>query len=385
MNLDLPPLDAGNSLPSSSQQAFTPIVNSHDRDPEFLPSSDAVDLTEIHAAARLRRSNPRKGFAKITDTQIEIRNRDLLAQSATYLTRMREAAAIRLAHRLPAQSRRNAEYWILKIGLFGAGLPLPCAIRSDLAGPFSGEQLFESITGSKLEDGLFQAGKRRMEAQQQDQDGSDEAGRRVRSREELQPSSMSLADMMNLDDYEDLPRMDDGFDPNDMERLRAGDSIGEAHDLEDISSAMPWNISASLRSRRASSVIQGSAVRGSRIRVSASPVVGIPAPLEELPTRKPLNSLEPFADEHLDKHAQNFLDHVRDAVRAKYFPATSIEELEDDMLLGNRIAFGEVFDASRMSKRVASQAFLHALTLGTKNVLNAIQEEAYGEIFISLL
>lgn len=92
--------------------------------------------------------------------------------------------------------------------------------------------------------------------------------------------------------------------------------------------------------------------------------------------------------ETLSGESGNFLTFVIDAIRGKGNHAQDLQttgaQQDDEDSTCNEISFDELFPPMENSKVVASQAFIMALTLGTKGLLDLRQEEHLGCITMSL-
>ncbi|TAQ89863.1 hypothetical protein B7494_g1836 [Chlorociboria aeruginascens] len=212
------------------------------------------------------------------------------------------------------------------------------------------------------------------------------------------------------------------------------------------SSAMPWNVSASLHShqRGASSSAKGpgfgSQLRGSaRRHPSASPLIGrgsnLPGDLERFnqsqdnapvmfgrddeedddvilrrgASRVPMSGSQTAQEfelygpaaavdtqtagasqwvrEALDKESNNFLEFVRNTINEK--TADELVDEEEEKF----VTFEELFNPDKNSRIVAAQAFHHVLTMATKNKIWVEQDvgsdepdlmEAFGEMRIGV-
>ncbi|KAK4999146.1 R8 protein, partial [Cryomyces antarcticus] len=216
---------------------------------------------------------------------MELRNGDLARWNTEYLRNMTEASKLKWHHKAPAIAKRNAEFWVSGRGIGNVGSGLG---RSGLKTPlymFCGPRLLELLTGVSQS-----AAGQKHGREDEDDHQTDDSGRRVRPRVE-DGDQVGRGDVGMLDD--DMPMLDDG--------IELGRDAPSA--LDDMSSAMPWNISAS---RRGSSIPRTGVLglsasagglssiggplgslsrRGSRL-VSASPLLGRgrSSDLEELPS-----------------------------------------------------------------------------------------------------
>lgn len=388
---DLPPAAAGD--PSSDHYRHR--------------SSSVLESSDTAVAPQRRRRDPKVIKA---DSKIELRSRELLAMNNDYLINMTNDLARSQALRASQQAKKNADYWLLGRGLGDVGSGLGHAkAKGPLADMFSGASLYQWITGSQPDI----AGQKR-ESDLEDTTDS-ERQKRPRLDEEDQVGRAGPADE---------GMMDDGyvFQGDDTELAR-----DQPEALEDIHSAMPWNILSSVRAssiNRAQAGIlggPGSAAgslsrRGSRM-VSASPLVGRgrPSVLEGLGDPDPtsdaamLHSMGAgdFLDEDferygpgagvdtqtaaqsswqkaaLDKESNNFYDFIENAIEEKRQAAGALDFPGYEGV--EEVGFEELLSPNENSIVVAAQGLLHVLTLATKNLICVKQEQHYGDIRMSLM
>src|ERR1700760_2899406 len=228
--------DATSSTSQIQQSSSTSFVVSHE--------------SEEMVAVPLRRTRVPKSIP--ADTTLELRNRNMIEQNHKYIENMRLQQKEHLLRLLSRQAKRNADYFILGRGINSSGK----FVFSHTVNPlsmFCGNRLYEWATGKQLP---LSNPKRGLE-------DLDIEPRRVRARQD--DFEFGRAD--EPDDYNFTALPDDEVE---LPRERAVD-------LTDISSVMPWNISASLRGSSAyrvgSALLPSSATRRSRL-VSASPLHG---------------------------------------------------------------------------------------------------------------
>jgi hypothetical protein len=230
-------------------------------------------------------------------------------------------------------------------------------------------------------------------------------GRRVRQRLEDDGPLFQDGDEIIMRDFDELEVGREGQEP-----------------LEDIPSAMPWNVSASIRgssvARAAASIagLPGSTAgsltrRGSRM-VSASPLVGR-GPLNgaagdpSSPGPAPFNDYGQAIDEEfielygaaagvdtqigaesqwqkdvLDRESNNFLDFIGNAINDKRVAADADTFGSDEIA---DVDFEELLPLESNSRTVAAQALLHVLTLGTKHLIRATQKEPFSAIALQVI
>lgn len=381
---DLPPAAAGD--PSSDHSRHR--------------SSSVLESSETAAAPQRRRRDPKVIKA---DSKIELRSRELLAMNNDYLVNMTNDLSRSYALRATQQAKKNADYWLLGRGLGDVGSGLGHAkSKGPLADMFSGASLYQWITGSQPE----VAGQKR----ESDPEETTDSERQKRPR-------LDEEDQVGRGEPADMGMMDDGyiFQGDDTELARDQPSA-----LEDIHSAMPWNILSSIRGssvNRAQAGIAGSAAgslsrRGSRM-VSASPLIGRGRPTTttlEDPTSDAalLHSMgagdfldvdedferygpgagvdtqtaaqSSWQKAALDKESNNFFAFIENAIEGRRggLDVGTDEGVEE-------VGFEELLRPEGNSIVVAAQGLLHVLTLATKNLIRVKQDKHYGDILMSLM
>lgn len=411
--LDLLP-DA-EALPSAQDRPIS--ASSHlVAEEEDLESSSVVQ-------APMRRQPKRRTIP--VDQNMELRNADLASWMHDYVSNMHEAGKHGQALRMAAQAKKNAEYWVLGLGIGGVGA-IPG--NTDLASPldmFRGDALLFSLGIDRSA-----AKKKRGRKDVDKEAGATEEGRRVRQRSEDDERGRGDVDMEDgapviIEEEEDveLPR-EAGLD---MESR--------------LSPTLPWNITASVRdsslapsARRAlgfggsatsaggqgSIGVAGSLGRRSRM-VSASPLQG----------RGPPGNLAPLASSeagddvgdtlagmggnisvsshgnfelygaaaHVDtqtandsqfartafaKEMENFGMFIFDRLREKEEAAAVAEGIETEGVAHHEIMFEDALPPETTTKIVAAQGFMHLLSLATHGRVAARQTEPFGDIGMSL-
>jgi meiotic recombination protein REC8 len=401
MDMNLPIIDDGYDLPLAAAG-----LSSDQYQPQEMRSSSVLESSSSAVAPQHRK----RGLKVIkTDSKIELRSRELLAMNTNYLVNMTNDQARTHTLRASQQAKKNADYWLLGRGLGDVGSGIGNSkTKGPLADIFSGASLYQWITGTQLE----VAGQKRESELEEPTDT--ERQKRPRLDEEDQVGRAGPADMM-----------DDGF-------IFQGDDTELARDqpeaLEDITSAMPWNILSSVRGSSVNRAQAGAlggpgsvtgflGRRGSRM-VSASPLVGRggPSGLEAFGEPDPtsdaamLGEMSDFerliGDEYferygpgvgvdtqtaaqsswqkaaLDEQSNNFYDFIENAIDKKRKAAEALDLPNDDT---KAVEFEELLSPATNSIVVASQALLHVLTLGTKNLISVQQKENYGPIQLGLL
>jgi hypothetical protein len=331
---------------------------------------------------------------------MELRNRDLMKWNTNYLNSMAEKNRESLKNRAPIQAKKNAYQWTLDGGIANVGRGVDASSIAAPLSVFHGSRLYEMITGFAM----YPTGEKRpledtgdettdLERRVRPRSDEDEIGRRA---------DMELGDegILTLGDDVEIPR----------EGLEG---------LEDISSAMPWNITASFRGSSVARQPPGSiAATGPRRRgVSASPLTGRARPSHLQPTISAAEAGEGFTSDQafpgdlggpdefelygpaaevdtqsaaqhswqrdiLDQESSNFRDFLEHAIEGR---RNSMEQGELPMEDYDSIYFENLLPPSANSRIVAAQALLHVLSLASKNIVTATQPEAYGPIALQLV
>lgn len=335
------------------------------------------------------------------DTTMELRNRDLMEWNTNYLNNMAEKNRESLKIRAPIQAKKNAYQWILDGGIANVGRGVD---TSSIAAPlsvFHGSRLYEMITGLAM----CPTGEKRPLEDTGDE--TTDLERRVRPRS---------------DDEDEIGRRV-GMELGDEGILMLGDDVEIPREgpegLEDISSAMPWNITASFRgSSVARQPLVSIAAAGPRRRgVSASPLTAPARPSHLQPTISAAEAGEGFTSDQafagdlggpgefelygpaaevdtqtaaqhswqrdiLDQESSNFHDFLEHAVEER---RNRMEQGELSMEDYDSIYFEDLLPPSANSRIVAAQALLHVLSLASKNIITATQPEPYGPIELQLV
>lgn len=363
-------------------------------DQQILPAAQqpitAEQVTsEETAAAPIRRRIRAAPKALSLDTVMELRNGDLARWNAEYVINMQDIIRQKEAAKAVALAKKNAEIWML--GDHNDG---PLSI-------FSGAKLLQKLTGMKL----GHTGEKRP------RDDSDDPGtnRRVRSR------GASSSDVVGrgIDDDGYLPIMDD--------EIEQGREAPTPLDDRHVSSIMPWNQSAGSQRRTGLYSGQGFPTsasiggvggqmglisrRGSRL-TSASPLMGrgaIEGEIDDfqLPgSQRGMEGLDEFElfgpAAGVDTQTAEMSQWQRTVLNGESmhfleFVQTGIQDVddgrdqaqpgdEDDLALQGSIDFEVLLPPEIHSCIVAAQALLHVLALGTRNLLAAEQDEAFGPI-----
>ncbi|KAF2847713.1 hypothetical protein T440DRAFT_500908 [Plenodomus tracheiphilus IPT5] len=403
---------AGAQIPGDDQDMDLPNYGDDLPEGQAFPSADqgqfhehyeVVESSSSTVAAPMRRK-PRAVRVLPTDRTIELRNADLAAWNTNYLQNMRAAAKPKAKLAAAARAKKNAEHYVWGSGLGGIGRNFPDGNVSNPFEMFIGDSLFESITGMSRQKGKTQ----KHDRDNGIDDATQEESRRVRQK---------TGDFDN-----EKPRGDDdesGFQLGDADfDVELPREATTALDDQQIFSAMPWNMSASIRG---SSAVPRSGLgsldrtnRGSR-KVSASPLHG--RGLGQADRLDALKSIESDGDyglggddfallgpssDHPDLEAPvhtttrvrdavsaegaNFLTFVMGAIAGKRKDIQAATENMSDALPADaasnvdEITFEELLPPRENSKLVACQGLMMVLGLGNKGMLNIQQSEHLGEI-----
>src|ERR1700761_8481935 len=142
MEFDLPRVDDGydveiGDVPSSTLQIQTNSSTS------FVVSHE----TEEMVAAPLRRTRVPKPIP--VDTNLELRNRNMIEQNNKYIENMRLQQKEHLLRLLSRQAKQNADHFILGRGINGIGKSVSSKIQTPLS-MFCGNELYKWATGKQL-------------------------------------------------------------------------------------------------------------------------------------------------------------------------------------------------------------------------------------------
>jgi meiotic recombination protein REC8 len=393
MDIDLPvysdDLPEGEAFPTISPQQ-------HD-----VPEAEQFSSPTVVAASQRKKRAPRTIPLDVT---MELRNKDLADWNTNYLENMKEAARHKDQARLSRLAKKNAEHYVWGAGIGGIGARLPGVNGPSPFDHFIGDNLFELFTGINLKGA---AGTKR-DCDSGIDDATQEESRRVRQRTEEPEGQVGRG---QDDEAMFMPQGED------VELPREAPS---ALDDQQMLSAMPWNLSASIRGssvvpRSTRTGLGGSTGlhgRGGSRMTSASPLKGYgqsgglqpleggddgfgsfgdfdfggPGPSSDRPdpAAAPPNAR---VREALSAEGQNFLGFVADAIDEKreQVQAAMSDPLQAEAAGSiDEVSFEELLPFHENTKTVAAQALMMTLTLGTKSLLDVRQAEAYDEITISL-
>jgi hypothetical protein len=393
------------------------IVDSTQLIAEEVEKREEKSTETAQFAIRHKRRAPVKHVP--LDSATELHNSDLNQWNRDYLETMRNAARHKDILKLAAIAKTNAEEWVLG-SVLGMGRRGPLDM-------FSGARIIEAFTGIDL---LAVRAKRPRETDPED----DTDQRRVRARSDPLNKevgrSTDLKDQINavLDEDDTIEYGRDAPTPLEDRRL---------------SSLLPWNVSAGSRARSTSTHGRQPggggffSRRGSRL-ISASPLQTHGAhPLYQhkfidmqdggeafqLPMPDTLltsgggddnytggegESYELFGPAArvdtqtagksqwqltaLIGESANFLDFLRAAIESSASTGgqgdetmSSIPHAEDPAEDGKSVTFRTLLPPEENSTVVAAQAFLHVLSLGTRNFLRVKQVVDFGEMKLSVI
>ncbi|KAK4998596.1 R8 protein [Elasticomyces elasticus] len=426
----------GTVLGQLDDDGFVPIHDDYDN----LPGGEAFPPATAHrsssaagqfqepssstASAPMRQQTRRAPKAIPLDQTMELRNSDLARWSTDYLKNMAEAAKHKQALRAVFLARKNAEYWVLGMGLGNIGKGVYEGKNPGPLAMFSGYQLLETLTGVLQ----TSAGHKRDRDGEEEDVESDGSGRRVRMREDGEQAGRGDGDTLMMDDTRDMGIA--GDDTIEMGR-------NAPTPLADASITMPWNASASVRGSSVRhgqfsaggfsmstgvgpSSIGGVAAeigrRGSRM-VSASPLMGrgrISGIEEDLGdyhgpgiegdngvmAGAGNNEFEIFGPgANVDTQTAGNTQWLRSALDTestnfREFVVAGIEEADQRRLrhdvtneedLFGTVTFEALLPPDVNSCIVAAQGLLHVLTLATKNIVRCHQAENFGPITLHMI
>ncbi|GME24101.1 Meiotic recombination protein rec8 [Neofusicoccum parvum] len=405
-------LPEAEALPSTRDRPSSPSGRSLAEE-EIMESSSVVQ-------APMRSKAKRRVIPM--DRTMELRNTDLANWMNDYVDNMREAGKNKQALRAFHQAKKNAEYWVLGLGIGGIGAIVN---GTGLIGPldmFRGDALLLSLGIDR------NAAKKKRGHQAIDQDEkSNDDERRVRRRSEEDEVGRGDVDME-----------DGGVVNAEEEDVEVPREAEQEMDARDHSQLFPWNVTASVRNsslapsaRRAlgfggsgisssaggASGMVGSLGRRSRM-VSESPLHGRgpPGNLAPLPSSEAndygndtLGGIggdisvggdddfelygaaagvdtqtandSQFAQTAFAKEMENFGMFIFDSLREKE-EAAAADGIEPAGI--NEILFEDALPPETTMRIVAAQGFMHLLALATHGRVSARQNEPFAEIGMSL-
>ncbi|KAH6689476.1 Rec8 like protein-domain-containing protein [Plectosphaerella plurivora] len=392
---------------------------------ETRPSPESTKTPELSTdseqEAPVRHRAARRRVVKIIDegTATNYASEELAEWRTNYVQRQEEQAALKWPPKVTKkQAQANAYNMLFGNGLFGIGRPNGIeGFKHPLAELFAGDALLAAVydlpqneisdsdSGSGSSSGR---GNRRSAYDAFEEEDATEESRRVRPRiDDSAPKSDVGAQQSTL------AEADDGmiiFDDQDVQPEGAREQEGRLDDRMS-SSIMPWARTPSVH--RPSSVIgskqnaPGSRqATGSPKNIDFQPIDrysdGPGAPTSELgfghlpSMHSDFEEFGPAAlvttqqaedsqwmHSALDAASNEFLGYVEEQAKR----TGGLLEGEEDGRLW--IEFGELAVPGQHSKIVAAQAFLHVLTLATKNVIKVDQDlennEPFGTIHVGAI
>ena len=397
MDIDFPIY--GDDLPEG--EAFSSAAKPQSSEHSELPGSASTASAPMRRKRRTARVLP-------TDATIELRNKDLAEWNSNYLQNMKAAARNKLQTRASQQAKKNAEYFVWGGGLGGISDQISGTKGSNPFEMFIGDNFFELITG---------VSRKKVVKVKRDRDSGIDDATQEESRRVRQKSGES-------DDQIGRGLEDEGFFIAGGDDVELPREAASALDDQQVFSAMPWNMSASMRGSSAiprsgrvgmmGSVEQGN--HGSRM-ISASPLLGrghpggleglkslesdgdfayggdefaLPEPSSDFPepTAPPQSSTR--VRDALSAEGDNFLNFVIEALSEKRNRAQANLEPMSDFLQGeaaadiDEITLEELLPPRQNTKIVACQGLMMVLALGMKGMLDVQQPEAFGEIGLKL-
>ncbi|KAL9624681.1 MAG: hypothetical protein Q9160_001035 [Pyrenula sp. 1 TL-2023] len=338
----------------------------------------------------------------ISDVRPELLNRDLAQWNEGYLANMANAARLKQQHKLAAQAKKNAAFWVLGQGIGEVGIGLGSERIPAPLDIFSGDRLLSALMGEEV-------GRKHARSTSGGSE-SDESGRRVRARGE---GELGRGEMI---------MSDEGIGPEFAEDIEIGREAQPALP-DDHSSQMPWNISSragssqafrSARSGFTSSIggplggmELGPSLRqrsGSR-HPSASPLFGrgrqrmssmeIPdQPILAMSDSAEGLDLPAFESDDFQLYGPAAAVSTQQAAESQWVRAALdseannffgflTERLDSDQERGE-VTFEELLPSSENRPIVAAQGLLHVLSLATKGLITVDQPEPFGDITIGM-
>ncbi|EGR53055.1 uncharacterized protein TRIREDRAFT_2089 [Trichoderma reesei QM6a] len=352
-------------------------------------AAETAEAESAQASARMARSR-RPGLNTMLDTSISIPSSVIKDWSNINREHLATKPKQQRTSTTPAQAKKNAvallyEYGVAHVGAYHqkAGLFHP------LATEFAGISLKARLQGQDPEEVELNEPAKRGRRRKSDEafEGEQDGGNRNTRPRTVEGVELGRGDDPNA--HDDTHIM---FDDNSMPEI----GMEAAPPMEDrhSSSMMPWS--------RPGSAVPGSSVRGSaqKPKVAPSPLFNRGSAVGAIDRHsdpaEPLFGADDFGSQDssfqmggpvgllefdqgndtqastqgLDLTSQNFLGYVTEQAEK-----TGVTHSRDPR---NRrwIDFEELADPSTHTKAIAAQAFLHVLSLATKNVISVHQDGA---------
>ncbi|TWU75142.1 hypothetical protein ED733_003269 [Metarhizium rileyi] len=365
-----PILDLGEAaLPDAEPFVMPPADGERNTDAPTL----TTETTETGRAVASHRATRRRKLHAMLDRQLRIPRDEFRSWTENYTTNML-AARNKIKTTTPAQAKKNALAFLYSTGLAGVGnLQRDSVVNHPLALDFAGTSLMAHVLGldvDEIELVNIGRGRRRKSPEAFGEDG--ESYRNVRQR--IEEDEFARGEAPLLGDGLDL-----GHDTAPEVGLEAAAALEDKHS----SSFMPWSR-------------QGSAAPG-----SAQKSVAAPSPLH--PRGSLLGSIERQSDplepslgfagygSHMSsvdfEQSQPPFDFVAgndslpstqglDTSSQRFLTYAAGQAILDGVdAQGKRwIDFSHLASPERHDRAIAAQAFLHVLSLATKNVISVEQD-----------
>lgn len=111
--------------------------------------SEVIDEEDNSSDREVRMGLTRKNVkAMVADSHIGLRNKDLAQWNNEYLQNMAAASKQKQQNKLPTFAKHNAAFWVFGQGIGSVGAGLGTARASHPLKHFSGDDLYDSLTGS---------------------------------------------------------------------------------------------------------------------------------------------------------------------------------------------------------------------------------------------
>ncbi|KAL8794824.1 MAG: hypothetical protein Q9195_002652 [Heterodermia aff. obscurata] len=437
LDIDLPRLDDDQGILPEGE-AFPITAPQAPAETSFLrSSSEAPQESSESAEAPARRRVAAPKYLPM-DQVASLRNNDLASWNNNYLVNMAGAAQAKQQHKAAALAKRNAAFFVYGTGIGGVGQGLGGSKLPSPLDMFAGDRLMTALTGLEP----APTGRKRSRAEEEEHE-SDSEGRRVRVREDDgdevgRGDNLALGEGDTMDMGIGIPGDDVSLHPDREHPTTAKPPSPQDIELgrhavptlEDYSSQMPWNTTASALGSRAGSIargpiggsiggfassaggsagppVPGSHDRRSRL-TSASPLHGrgrerlssldLPAPEAEVdPLLDDFQLYDPVAGVStqtalgsqwmratLDAESKNFLEFIRSELAIRPPVAEGEGAEEEGIGASGDILFEEMLPPGRHPKLVAAQALLHVLALATKGLITVSQRVDYGPIRLGI-
>lgn len=397
-------------LGNEEQLPATQDAMKHNKNEVPLPSEEPLSSEPDQQPAQPQRQKKRKRVVLVADDATHVGRSEFRDWSTGYITRIEQARSMPLKI-TAAKAKENAYNFVFGMGIGDVGIFNGILdLNHELAELFSGASLKERVPG--YGEKVASQGNRRRSASVAF--GSEEEGgesdRRVRSRVDEAADAGQAQEGQAVHDQQDAQVPDDAMVVlgNDQDLLPEAGREGAGSALSDHrrSSNVPWN--------RPSSAVPSSVgknVEDGRNDVEGSPLVGRGSILQPSDVKfsdggAPAHGSEGFAPTQndganefssysefgaaagvstqeantsqfmrkaLDREGRNFLGFAERVATDR-----GRKDAEDESL--RWVDFDGLFDEQDKTKPVVSQAFLHILTLATRNQIKVIQDGVKNKI-----